>query len=1439
VADSSVTLEVILEGKNLKIVQKDVDKVTSSVNRASKSTENLSTKSNNYNKGQKGVAQATSNSTKAFSKMRSEIGGGSSGLVAAYATLAANLFAATAAFNALRGASKVEELSKSLDVIGTKAGRNLGILAESLRDVTNAAISTEQALRTAAIATSAGFSDSQLLSLTKVAKGASIALGRDLGDSLDRLVRGTAKLEPEILDELGIFVRLDDATREYARALGKTSDELTDFERRQAFLNSAIEKGEKRFGELAEALDTNPYDKLSAAFRDLAKNLVTAINGTITPVIGYLSQNLTALAGVSLLAGSGVAKNVVSAFVQGAEGAATFAGKLSDQRKELLQNLETTDKLPAVYKNVSSKIKEGTASLDDYKTAFRSLEKSTKTHQGQLDAMKDGTKKFSFTVKEKEERLLNVNTTLKNLRTQLVVTTAAQANFTKAQALGAIQAGSYIAGIKLAYAAVKEYASGLWAAVAGAGALATANAALKITFFAIGIAVQTAFAAVLSAIAIIGILIALGPQLKDWIESTFFPEKIIQRRRKEIVDSLNIIQKTSRDFTKNFFNDQQTAADAAKKASGLIQESISAVEKASKLDAEAQKKREEELFTLKEKQLEQQEELKKFKNPNAIANAKGELAKTKKAIEELQNTNMNALITNSNAIEVANKAVENFYSVLDSRDQFSLLPQSSIEQIDEAIALLETGGPDAVENFINTLTKIKEPFDKITAGFESVTGKINDFKDAQATLLKRTATPYDDILEAAKGVQAEIKAITDNTSELAEVTGGTVIARDILEKITDAGFESQEQLDTYITTLEEGIKKYIEFPGLIKQQETALKRLNNFAKEDVNVLQQSLEKRTELNKVRENALINEENLIKANQKEGQEGQAQAARLLEIEREKAVIAEEELKSKYDEQTLAVARVEEQQKLLDLSKKVTGETIAQAKAQMEIRNIAREIERLEAGGGEYSASAKLAIFSTERKAREDVLALEYSMKVAGIELEYDLMEAKFELLKKQAEVEGVKLTNTEKIEKLMKDGRAAALANAETQNELSLKRLELEEAQLQKQVRSERSAFTENLGGIGSGFATTTSMTSDIENSIKTGQGNITKINEGKGTEPEKEAAIARERLAMAASAAGPFVEQLKALGPEGALVAAVTEGSMVMADAFLRIGEAGDNMGDKLSAIGNVIGAIGGIAQAAGQARVAAIDKEIAAEKKRDGKSKESLAKLAQLEKKKEGIERKNFERNKKIQMAQIVINTAAAYMKTLGETGFFGIPLGAIILGLGAAQLALVAGQSYEGGGSSVGAGSAPSPTVELGKRKSSVDLASSQSASGELAYFRGERGIGGPENFVPTGAMMGAKYRNEGGPTAGYMVGEQGPELFVPSVPGTIVPNDEITATSQNVNISINAIDSRGIEQVLVEQRGNIIGMIRSAANNVGEDFYETIDTSVYTAEAAGATRY
>ena len=206
-----------------------------------------------------------------------------------------------------------------------------------------------------------------------------------------------------------------------------------------------------------------------------------------------------------------------------------------------------------------------------------------------------------------------------------------------------------------------------------------------------------------------------------------------------------------------------------------------------------------------------------------------------------------------------------------------------------------------------------------------------------------------------------------------------------------------------------------------------------------------------------------------------------------------------------------------------------------------------------------------------------------------------------------------------------------------------------------------------------------------------------------------------------------------------------------------------------------------------------------------------------------------------MQMAQTVIATATGAMRAWELGPIIGPIMSGLIIAMGAKQLAMIASQSYNGGGASVSAG--PSQ-VSIGSRQSSYDLASSQSSRGELAYMRGESGTGGPENFKP--AFMGAKYRAAGGETAGYVVGEQGPELFVPNAPGTIVPNDDMpTGTPINATFNINTIDASGVEDMLVSQRGNIIGMIREGANSYGKGFLEEVDTSIYTPSAGGVSRY
>ena len=208
------------------------------------------------------------------------------------------------------------------------------------------------------------------------------------------------------------------------------------------------------------------------------------------------------------------------------------------------------------------------------------------------------------------------------------------------------------------------------------------------------------------------------------------------------------------------------------------------------------------------------------------------------------------------------------------------------------------------------------------------------------------------------------------------------------------------------------------------------------------------------------------------------------------------------------------------------------------------------------------------------------------------------------------------------------------------------------------------------------------------------------------------------------------------------------------------------------------------------------------------------------------MKRKEFEQNKKMQMAQVVANTASAIMGLWSgiKDPYVGPALAAaqmaVVGALGAAQLATIAKTSFNGGGSSINKGGVSA--IGMGERSNTVDLAKGGSQAGELSYLRGAKGVGGMQNFVP--AFAGYKNRAVGG--AGFIVGEQGPEAFIPNVPGTILPADETAAagTNTNVQFTINTVDATGVEDLLTAQRGNIIRMIREAANEQGEYFLEGV---------------
>ena len=336
-------------------------------------------------------------------------------------------------------------------------------------------------------------------------------------------------------------------------------------------------------------------------------------------------------------------------------------------------------------------------------------------------------------------------------------------------------------------------------------------------------------------------------------------------------------------------------------------------------------------------------------------------------------------------------------------------------------------------------------------------------------------------------------------------------------------------------------------------------------------------------------------------------------------------------------------------------------------------------------------------------------------------------------------------------------------------------------------------------------------------------------EGKGTGTfEKSSATAQQKIEKLRASFTPMMDELSQLGPEGQLMSSIASGALNVASAIETIGASGESSANKLAAVGSVIQSFGAIAAASSKARIKGIDDEIAREKQRDGKSKESLQKIKELEAKKEQMKRKAFETDKKTKLATAVMNTASAAMAAISPPNPplpLSAPMFAMALAMGAMQIATISKMKYAGGGSKPAGGASPQ-SISVGKRDNKVDV-SKRATSGELSYLRGEKGIGSnANNFRPSGAAgMRRSYANGGE----VLVGERGPEVIEPRTGFEVTPNDKIGGQNLNANITINAIDAAGVEEVLTAQRGNIIGMIREAAHEHGEEFIESVNTSAY----------
>ncbi len=348
---NTVLIDVVVNGQ-MKKVSVDAAKLGVQLDNVGKSAHTA-------DRNLKGAAQASANGTKNFSKMAQGVGG----LVGVYATLAATAFAVSAAFEFFKKVGDLRVLQDSQVAYASSTGTALKTLSNDIRSATEGMLEFQEASQAAAIGVASGLTPKQLTDLAEGASAVSKILGRDVADSFDRLVRGVTKAEPELLDELGITLRLEDAKKKFAAQVGKTAKSLSLLEQKQAVALEVQTQLEEKFIATSEAIkvNDNAVKKLGVAFSDVFNVVSTFLSGPVEGIANFLANNIKAFIAVIALFAVSVTKSMMpsfDSFVDAAQDASREASNALKNAKEDLDELKKasnpTESVRGALKNVKA-----------------------------------------------------------------------------------------------------------------------------------------------------------------------------------------------------------------------------------------------------------------------------------------------------------------------------------------------------------------------------------------------------------------------------------------------------------------------------------------------------------------------------------------------------------------------------------------------------------------------------------------------------------------------------------------------------------------------------------------------------------------------------------------------------------------------------------------------------------------------------------------------------------------------------------------------------------------------------------------------------------------------------------------------------------------------------------------------------------------------------
>jgi len=186
---------------------------------------------------------------------------------------------------------------KAFNKLATSMGINSNDLIKNLKNISNQTITTAKLMKSAGTAMLLGIPADKLDDLMRIARASMKITGQTAEEAFGDIAVAVGRQSKMILDNLGIILNLETAYENYAVTIGKAVDKLTDADKKMAFMNETIRKGEifiKNIGETT-GNEFEEINKFITKFKESMDDLYTLIATNLNPIIKLLNDHFDEL----------------------------------------------------------------------------------------------------------------------------------------------------------------------------------------------------------------------------------------------------------------------------------------------------------------------------------------------------------------------------------------------------------------------------------------------------------------------------------------------------------------------------------------------------------------------------------------------------------------------------------------------------------------------------------------------------------------------------------------------------------------------------------------------------------------------------------------------------------------------------------------------------------------------------------------------------------------------------------------------------------------------------------------------------------------------------------------------------------------------------------------------------------------------------------------